>query len=72
MKAFQKVNPSGGGQGKEKKFGNSFPPPGYTGGYQGSAFNPKIWEAQQQAKREKKCEPSVPPPVKPPEPPANP
>jgi hypothetical protein len=73
MKAFQKANPSGGGQEKEKKFINSFPPPGYTGGYKGSAFNPKIWEADQRVKKEKEAEsrPPIPPPDKPPEPPAN-
>jgi hypothetical protein len=73
MKAFQRVNPSGRGQTKEKKFTNNFPPPGYTGGYQGSAFNPKIWEADQQARKEKEAESRAPPPPpdKPPEKPAN-
>jgi hypothetical protein len=77
VKAFQRANPSQGGQEKEKKFTNSFPPPGYTGGYKGSAFNPKIWEAEQKARRERETEarppvnPPVNPPPKPPEAPAN-
>jgi hypothetical protein len=69
MKALQKTAFSTGGENLVNP-----PPPGYTGGYQGNAFNPKIWEAQKLVRKEKGANPVSPVPshLEPPEDSTNP
>jgi hypothetical protein len=67
MRGFDKASPAVGGRYPDRKPGN-YPPRGYTGGYRGNAFNPRIWEAQQAERREwrNRASTPLPPPVVPP------
>jgi hypothetical protein len=84
IKAMQKNTPPWGERTSGKGGGNP-PPAGYTGGYRGTSFNPRIWEAQKLAQAERRGpipvpvppartdtpQPPPPPPDKPPTAPPN-